>query len=128
MGFFTVRVANKGFDVTIGKLKKAQTPEVYVDPMERYGQMGVDALMAATPVLTGRAAVSWGYDIVRTNGAVKIYWYNTDVEDGVNVALLLQYGHGTGTGGYVTGIDYINPAMAPVFDRILYDVMKEVMQ
>jgi hypothetical protein len=96
--------------------------------MKQYGQMGVDALMEATPVETGRAAVSWGYEIVRGAGWVGINWYNTNVEGGYNVALLLQYGHGTGTGGYVQGRDYINPAMAPVFDRILYDAMKEVAQ
>lgn len=90
------------------------------------GRRGVDALSRATPVDTGRAAGSWGYEITRSRTNHNIYWYNTDIEGGVNVAVLIQYGHGTGTGGYVVGRDYINPAMRPVFDNLTDSVWSEV--
>lgn len=90
------------------------------------GRRGVDALSRATPIDTGRAAGSWDYDIVRTKGSHTIWWYNTDIEGGVNVAILIQYGHGTGTGGYVPPRDYINPAMRPVFDNAIETVWKQV--
>lgn len=92
----------------------------------RYGRTGVDALSSATPVDTGRAAHSWTYQIGHSGGIYSITWLNTDVEDGVNIAIILQYGHGTGTGGYVQGRDYINPAMRPVFDKIAEEVWREV--
>jgi hypothetical protein len=91
-----------------------------------YARRGVDALSRATPVDTGRAANSWSYDIVHKRGNHTIYWLNTDIEGGVNVAVLIQYGHGTGTGGYVPGRDYINPAMRPIFDELADVVWKEV--
>lgn len=91
-----------------------------------YGRMGVDALSSATPVDTGRAAHSWTYQVGQTGGVYSISWLNTDNEGGVNVAIILQYGHGTGTGGYVQGRDYINPAMQPVFDKIAEGVWREV--
>lgn len=94
--------------------------------LSRYGRMGVDALSSATPVDTGRAAHSWTYQVGVTGGVYSISWVNTDNEGGVNVAIILQYGHGTGTGGYVQGRDYINPAMRPVFDKIAEAVWKEV--
>jgi len=93
----------------------------------RYGRMGVDALSSATPVDTGRAAQSWAYQVGVNGGVYSISWLNTDVEGGVNVAIILQYGHGTGTGGYVQGRDYINPAIRPVFDRIAEAVWREVL-
>lgn len=91
-----------------------------------YARRGVDALSRATPVDTGRAAGSWKYDIVRKRWGQTIWWLNTDIEGGVNVAVLIQYGHGTGTGGYVPGRDYINPAMRPIFDELADVVWKEV--
>lgn len=99
------------------------------EEFEAYGRKGVDALAAATPRDTGLASHSWGYQIGDTGNSNVIYWFNTDREGGaygVNVALILQYGHGTGTGGYVEGRDYINPAMRPIFDRIVEDVWKKV--
>lgn len=69
---------------------------------------------------------SWEYKIVQNRGSVSIEWYNTDVENGSNVAILVQYGHGTGTGGYVQGRDFINPAMRPIFDEIAQKLWKEV--
>jgi hypothetical protein len=90
------------------------------------GHRGVDALSRATPVDTGRAASSWGYEVVSEKGTHTLYWYNTDIEGGTNVAVLIQYGHGTGTGGYVPARDYINPAMRPIFDELSDSVWKEV--
>lgn len=89
-------------------------------------QKGVDALRAATPMDTGLTADSWKYEIENNGGAVTIYWLNTNVENGFHVAIGLQYGHGTGTGGWVEGYDYINPALRPIFDQIADSVWKEV--
>jgi hypothetical protein len=88
--------------------------------------MGVDALAKATPSESGLTAKSWGYRIYRNRNSTGIEWYNSNENNGVNIAILLQYGHGTGTGGYVSGQDYINPAIRPIFDRIAEDVWKKV--
>lgn len=93
---------------------------------EAQAQKGVAALMAATPADTGLAGNSWGYKIIQSSGSVMIGWTNSDVENGFPVALMIQYGHGTGTGGYIQGRDYINPAMRPIFDQIAETVWKAV--
>ena len=93
---------------------------------DRYGQMGVEALAAGTPKRTGKTADSWTYDVSFEGGGVTLSWSNTNENKGVNIAIILQYGHGTGTGGYVQGQDYINPAMKPVFDQIAEAVSMEV--
>jgi hypothetical protein len=90
------------------------------------GQQGVAALSAATPLETGLASHSWTYEVAKTGGGYTITWLNTDVESGFPVAIMLQYGYGTGTGGYVQGRDYINPAMRPIFDSIAEKVWKAV--
>lgn len=90
------------------------------------GQEGVIALSAATPRETGLAANSWRYEVSGNKGAYTIIWLNSDVENGFPVAIMLQYGHGTGTGGYVAGRDYINPAIKPIFDKIASRVWKAV--
>lgn len=87
---------------------------------------GVAALSKATPKDSGRAATSWGYEIQKSAGSIMIGWTNSDVENGFPVALMIQYGHGTGTGGYIQGRDYINPAMRPIFDEIAESVWKAV--
>jgi hypothetical protein len=89
-------------------------------------QKGVQALAAATPVESGLTANSWGYEIKRSRSSFQIIWTNSHVESGFPVAIGLQYGHGTGTGGYVRGRDYINPAMQPIFEQILADIWTEV--
>lgn len=89
-------------------------------------QKGVAALSKATPKDSGRAAISWSYKIEKTSNSVTISWTNSDVENGFPVALMIQYGHGTGTGGYIQGQDYINPAMRPIFDSIAETVWKAV--
>jgi hypothetical protein len=94
--------------------------------LEAGGEKGVKALAAATPVESGLAAHSWTYRVSGGRGNARITWLNTDVESGFPVAIMLQYGYGTGTGGYVQGRDYINPAMAPIFDEIARDVLKAV--
>lgn len=90
------------------------------------GRLGVQALSANTPVRTGKTASLWDYDIRITSESAAIHWTNANVNSGVNIAVIIQYGHGTGTGGYVQGIDYINPAMRPVFDKIADIIWKEV--
>ena len=94
--------------------------------LEEYGRKGVDALSTATPVDSGITASSWSYDISETSNGFEINWNNSNVNDGVNIAIILQYGHGTGTGGYVQGRDYINPALQSVFDGFVDDLTKAV--
>ena len=94
--------------------------------LDQLAQAGVDALAGATPQDTGLTAASWGYRIVVERGGAKITWFNRNLHEGVPIAVILQYGHGTGTGGYVQGRDYINPAIRPIFDRIAESVWQEV--
>lgn len=97
-----------------------------VDILEKYGREGVAALASATPVDSGLAASSWDYTVERGAGFAKIVFLNSDVENGFPVAIMLQYGHGTGTGGWVEGRDYINPAIQPVFDKMAAAAWREV--
>lgn len=98
----------------------------YLNILDKYGQEGVKALAAATPRDTGKTADSWGYEITYTHDTTTISWYNTNVNDGANIAILLQYGHGTGNGGYVQGTDYVNPAMRSIFNSMADQLWKEV--
>lgn len=93
---------------------------------DKYGKAGVDALAASTPKDTGTTADSWYYEVKRSGNRVEINWGNSNINQGVLIAVILQYGHGTGTGGYVRGTDYINPAIKPVFDQIANELWKEV--
>lgn len=102
-------------------MKKGQTID-----FDRYGAIGVSALAAATPIKTGKTASSWTYDVTEENGKTTISWSNTNINNGVNIAVILQYGHGTNNGGFVQGRDYINPAMQSVFDQIAEDAWNEV--
>lgn len=88
------------------------------DVLRSCGEKGIEALSAATPVRTGKTAASWGFEAKTSSRGVTLTWTNSNVVNGVPIAIILQYGHGTGTGGYVHGRDYINPAMRPVFDEI----------
>ena len=94
--------------------------------LDKYGREGVAALASATPVETGKTANSWYYEIKRQNGSVSLEFKNSNIKDGVPIAVILQYGHGTGTGGWVRGRDYINPAIQPIFDKIADSAWKEV--
>ena len=119
------RSSSGSFAKTTKFLEMLQSGKIFRN-LDKHGRAGVDALSRATPLETGKAASSWGYTISQSNSKVTITWFNTNVEGGVNVAVILQYVHGTGTGGYVAGRDYINPAIRPVFDRILDDVWRQV--
>lgn len=98
----------------------------YKTILRRYGEMGVRALAGATPIESGETANSWVYNVEEGPGTIAIVWSNEHVNKGVNIAILLQYGHATGTGGYVVGRDYINPALRPVFDEMANTVWKEL--
>ena len=116
------------FKKTFKFLKRSMDAE-YLMILDKYGEEGVRALSAVTPVKTGTTADSWSYRVERSRGKASIYWTNTNVTTGlVPIVILLQYGHGTGTGGYVTGQDFINPALRPVFDKIAEAVWEEVIK
>lgn len=97
-----------------------------VSILDKYGRAGVEALSSATPVDTGETAKSWYYKIEHTNWSARIVFCNSHINEGVPIAIILQYGHGTGTGGWVEGIDYINPAIQPIFNKIADAAWKEV--
>lgn len=99
---------------------------IHMGELDKYGRQGVEALRAATPKDTGKTADSWTYEITRSKGVATIEWHNSNINDGVNIAVILQYGHGTKNGGYVQGRDYINPAIQPVFDEIADSAWKEI--
>ena len=99
---------------------------VKIKDLDRYGKEGVTALASATPVDTGLTANSWYYEIERKRGTASITFYNSNVHRGICIAIILQYGHATGNGGWVEGRDYINPAIQPIFDRIAENAWKEV--
>ena len=94
--------------------------------VERLADAGLEALARATPVDSGKTAASWGYTIEKSKGQYRIVYTNSNVQDGVNIAILIQHDHGTGTGGFVEGIDYINPALKPIFENMVDNVWKEV--
>lgn len=94
--------------------------------LNQYGQEGVEALRAATPKDTGTTANSWSYVVHKGTGSITITWSNSNIVDGVPIAVILQYGHGTRNGGYMQGTDYINPAMKPIFDKIAQRAWEEV--
>lgn len=96
------------------------------DALGVYGQLGCDALASATPTDSGLTADSWTYKVKASRGVYSIVWHNTNLVSGIPVAILLQYGHATGTGGWVEGLDYINPALKPIFDKIANDVWEKV--
>lgn len=121
-----IRITSKGdFNNTFRFLKKMSNFKVN-KILDKYGAMGVSALAAATPVDSGLTANSWGYEISVEKEGATIHWTNTNQNNGVYIAVILQYGHGTGTGGYVQGRDYINPAIRPVFDKIAEEAWMEV--
>ena len=94
--------------------------------LNKYGEKGVAALASATPKETGRTAESWTYKIISKQGFASIEFHNTNIQNGVPIAIILQYGHGTGTGGWVEGRDYINPTIQPIFEQISQEAWREV--
>lgn len=119
---YTVKGSFKNLEAFLGKMSKA---DIFA-ALDVYAQEGVRALRAATPVDSGVTASSWGTKVEKTRGSYTISWTNTHIVSGVPIAIILQYGHGTGTGGYVAGRDYINPAMKPIFDKIAEQAWKVV--
>lgn len=115
-----------------GNLKKLDNfLEKMLDPinlsiLDRYGKKGVEALARATPIDTGRTAASWDYEISRENGRVSLSFTNSNINDYVQIAIILQYGHATRNGGFVQGIDYINPAIQPLFEDLANSAWKEL--
>lgn len=121
---FTFNVRQEGVQTEkyLQQLKQVQIMGI----LEKYGQIGVNALANSTPKESGATASAWGYEIEKDANGYSIHWTNDNINQGVNIAVILQYGHGTGTGGYVHAIDYINPAMAPIFDQIAEEAWNEV--
>ena len=111
-----------GLDRFITNIKEQR----YLKVLDRIGRRGVDALSNATPVDSGATAAAWGYEVQRSKHRSEIIFTNSNVNNGVNIAIILQYGHGTGTGGYVAGRDYINPALAKTFDQLADEAWRAV--
>lgn len=116
----------KGDFSKLEKMLKNSFGKNYRRVLEQYGREGVAALAAATPKDSGKTASSWEYEIIEKNGQLSVTWKNTNIHDGVNIAIILQYGHGTRNGGYVQGTDYINPALRPIFEKMADAAWKEV--
>lgn len=124
-----ISIKQKGdFKKTERFLKTIKEKRDYVETLRRYGQAGVEALEAATPKDTGVTAGSWSYEVVQSKKGYTIYWRNSSQNEGANIALLIQYGHATGWGRYVKGIDYINPTIKKVFEEMADTLWKEVQQ
>ena len=121
-----IRITHKGDYSKVTRYFEKLSKRATIVALEKYGQMAVDALAAATPVRSGLTASSWHFEINKTGKGYSIDLYNSHVNKGVPIAIILQYGHGTGTGGWVEGRDYINPAIQPVFDKLASDAWKEV--
>lgn len=122
------KINSKGnFDRTEKILKSFLNKEyIPLDILEKYGRKGVEALSSATPRRTGLTASSWDYAIKNKNGQYELSWYNTNIQNGLPIAMILNYGHGTSNGSYVVGRNYIEPAIAPILDEIAEEVWKEV--
>lgn len=121
-----IQIRQKGdFKKLTSFLEKAKEG-LDIGVLDKYGRKGVVALSSATPVDTGLTASSWFYKIENKNGVAKIEFHNSNIQNGVPIAVILQYGHGTRNGGYIVGRDYINPALQPVFDELAKNAWKEV--
>lgn len=121
-----IKIRQKGDFSKVTKYLIKAKKGIRLRDLDKYGKQGVVALSSATPVDTGLTASSWYYKIERDNSTISITFLNSNVQNGVPIAVILQYGHGTGTGGWVQGRDYINPALRPIFDKIADDAWKEV--
>lgn len=116
----------KGDFSNLSRFLERAKETVKIGDLDKYGRAGVAALSSATPIDTGKTAASWTYEIVRQNGSVSIEFHNSNIQKGVPIAIILQNGHATGTGGWVEGRDYINPAIQPIFDKIAKEAWEEV--
>lgn len=122
----TIRFTHKGDFSKTTKFLTRVTQTVRRSDLEKYAKKGVEALASATPVDSGLTASSWTYEIVNEKGSITINFINTNVNKHVPIAVILQYGHATGNGGWVEGRDYINPAIQPIFDEMIKDIWREV--
>lgn len=121
-----ITVRSKGNFNNTERLLEKSLGSNWLSILEDYGRQGVQELAAATPIDSGETASSWDYEVVKEDDRVAVVWNNNNINDGVNIAIILQYGHGTGWGGYVQGRDYINPALRPIFDSMADAAWKEV--
>lgn len=121
-----IQIRQKGDFAKLTRYLEKTKKTARISGLEKYGRAGVAALASATPVNTGLTANSWYYKIVRENGSVSIVFCNSNIQNGVPIAIILQYGHGTNNGGWVQGRDYINPALQPIFDKLANDAWREV--
>ena len=121
-----IRFRQKGDFSKLTNFLERTKEVVHFGKLDKYGKQGVAALASATPVESGLTASSWYYEVTNNDGSAKISFYNSNIQNGVPIAIILQYGHGTGTGGWVEGRDYINPAVQPLFDKIADEAWKEV--
>ena len=121
-----IRFSHKGDFSKVTRFLERAKEVVRLGALDKYGREGVAALASATPVDSGETAQSWYYEITNKKGFVSISFHNSNIQNGVPIAIILQYGHGTGTGGWVAGRDYINPAIQPIFDKIADAAWKEV--
>lgn len=121
-----ITITQRGsFNTTDRYLRRLSSGELFAT-LSKYGEIGVSALSAFTPTDTGLTSASWSYTIKQSTGYYSIRWHNSNEVAGTPLAVLLQYGHGTGTGGYVQGRDFIMPAMRPIFDQIAEEAWREV--
>lgn len=121
-----IRFRHKGDFSKLTQFLERAKEAVHLGDLDRFGRAGVAALASATPVDSGETATSWYYEITNKNNTIIISFHNSNIQNGVPIAIILQYGHGTGTGGWVQGRDYINPAIQPIFDQIANYAWKEV--
>lgn len=121
-----ISVSHKGSFSNLKRLLQSPIKQTVDAELNRLGAKGVSALQNGTPRDSGRTAAAWSYDIQKSRGQTSLVFNNSHINNGVPIAIILQYGHGTGTGGYVQGRDYINPAIQPVFDEIAEQIGKAV--
>lgn len=121
-----INIRQKGDFKNLSSFLEKTKEKLNLGLLDKYGREGVAALQAATPKDTGKTSESWYYKIERKNGSVSLTFHNSNQNKGVPIAIILQYGHATGNGGYVEGVDYINPALSPIFDKIAEEAWKEV--
>lgn len=121
-----INIRQKGDFKNLSSFLEKTKEKLNLGLLDKYGREGVAALQAATPKDTGKTSESWYYKIERKNGSVSLAFHNSNQNKGVLIAIILQYGHATGNGGYVEGVDYINPALRPIFDKIAEEAWKEV--
>lgn len=121
-----INIRQKGDFKNLSSFLEKTKEKLNLGLLDKYGREGVAALQSATPKDTGKTSESWYYKIERKNGSVSLTFHNSNQNKGVPIAIILQYGHATGNGGYVEGVDYINPALRPIFDKIAEEAWKEV--